>query len=1007
MNQRPITTLVVTVVLAVGAATFAAPFTPAPASAATAAAASKYRPSLLAALAVAGPTDQISVMVQMTGRGDLHLPAGPRATRRRELIRRLQSLQAQRHPLLLAQLARWKAAGQVTAYQSFWVDNGIAVTATSAVIATIAGRADVESIDLDTGQITPAGTYTTAVTNESNVTTTGAPSLWSRGIDGAGVVVANLDTGVDRTNPDLAASWRGGTDSWFDPYAQNSSPTDFSGHGTWTMSLIVGAGSGGTNIGVAPGARWIAAKIFNNNGTASLSAIHAAFQWVLDPDHNPATDDAPDVVNNSWTSATPGCSTEFQPDLQVLRAAGILPVFAAGNNGPGASTSLSPANLPEAFAVGGVDANNIIDAGSSRGPSSCTGVANYPSAVAPDVNITVADLYGLYTTATGTSFAAPETAGTLALILSQLPTLTADQQAAALTSSAVDLGPAGPDDTFGAGLVSAPSALAAAQAACSAVTTTRVSTSPAVISTAATTVTAHSTACAGHTVTGAEWFLDTTPAAGTGTAFTNATPAFGSGAVDETVTLPPATVTALSSGTHTVFVDALGETGTWGPAVSTSFVVDRTGPTVSAAIATPARAAPTTTITLTANATDPANGSAAGSTIAAAEWFDGSDPGVTNGHPMKAGDGTYNTVTEAVTASIPLTGWTNGTHTISIRAIDTVGNAGAAVTVSVVVDSFGPTVANPTASPTSVPVATTITLTATATDPPNADAAGSSITATEWFDGTDPGTGRGHPMVAVDGAFNSPTEPVTATVDTTGWTSGPHTVSVRGLDAVGNWGSTGTVTVTITTPPDTVFADGFESGNLNAWSAAVTNSGKLSVTGPAARAGTFGLQAQIAGTTAMYVTDTTPTALATYHARFAYAPNSIAITAGKTHDLLDVLDAANAAQATVQVTKNNGNYQIRATTRTGNSTKTTNWYTITNATHSIEIGWQAATTTNGTNGTLTVWIDSAAKQTVTGLTNGTTRIASSRLGPQNIGSGITGTEYLDSFASTRTTYIGP
>ena len=211
----------------------------------------------------------------------------------------------------------------------------------------------------------------------------------------------------------------------------------------------------------------------------------------------------------------------------------------------------------------------------------------------------------------------------------------------------------------------------------------------------------------------------------------------------------------------------------------------------------------------------------------------------------------------------------------------------------------------------------------------------------------------------------------------------------------------------MTGPPDAVFADGFDSGNVTAWSSAVTNGGKLSVTAAAARAGTFGLQAQVSGTTGMYVADTTPTALASYHARFAYAPNSISITSGRTHDLLDVLDATNTAQAVVQVTKNGSNYQIRATVRSGSSTKTTNWYTITNATHSIEIGWQAATTSGGTNGSITLWIDGVSKHTVTGVANGTARIETSRLGPQNIASGISGTEYLDSFASTRTTYIGP
>jgi len=91
----------------------------------------------------------------------------------------------------------------------------------------------------------------------------------------------------------------------------------------------------GASTGVAPGAGWIGVKVFNDRGVASTSAIHKGFQWLLDPDGNPATADAPDVVNASWTGSAAGCNLEFQPDLRNLRAAGILPVFSAGNYGFG------------------------------------------------------------------------------------------------------------------------------------------------------------------------------------------------------------------------------------------------------------------------------------------------------------------------------------------------------------------------------------------------------------------------------------------------------------------------------------------------------------------------------------------------------------------------------------------------------------------------------------------------------------------------------------------------
>ena len=242
-------------------------------------------------------------------------------------------------------LATRQRQGTVGSYEPLWVVNGIVVTATADVVRELALRPDVESITADSIDIVPTGTPTAPP--EPNVAVTNAPTLWNLGYDGQGVVVASLDSGVDVNHPDLASSWRGGTNSWFDPYGQHpTTPTDLSGHGTATMGVMVGGGAGGTTIGIAPGAKWIAARIFNDAGTSSASAIHQALQWVLDPDGNPATADAPAVVNNSWGFATPGCNLEFQLDVQALRAAAIVPVFSAGNYGPAYRDQRQPGQLP-------------------------------------------------------------------------------------------------------------------------------------------------------------------------------------------------------------------------------------------------------------------------------------------------------------------------------------------------------------------------------------------------------------------------------------------------------------------------------------------------------------------------------------------------------------------------------------------------------------------------------------------------------------------------------------
>ena len=164
---------------------------------------------------------------------------------------------------------------------------------------------------------------------------------------------------------------------------------DLQGHGTQVMGVIV-AGNG---IGMAPGARFIAARVFNDAGVSTDSGVHLAFQWLLDPDGNPATDDAPDVVNASWGAQLGACDREFEPDLEALRAAHILPVFAAGNDGPAPSSDTSPGNLPEAFAVGALTTGSAIAPFSSAGPSRCEG-GQFPALVAAGTGVRSTDRFG-------------------------------------------------------------------------------------------------------------------------------------------------------------------------------------------------------------------------------------------------------------------------------------------------------------------------------------------------------------------------------------------------------------------------------------------------------------------------------------------------------------------------------------------------------------------------------------------------------------------------------------
>lgn len=418
----------------------------------------KLAPQLRERVDRADPATLLPAIVVLAAQADV---SAPRTVGRRDRLRRaenrLRATAGSTQGDLLRDLAVERARGNVSHVVPLWIQNAVSLRATPEVLTAISRRPDVASVQSDVSIAAPAPAASTSSAAEPNISVVNAPAMWDLGFRGQGIVVASMDTGVDVSHPELAGGWRGGSDSWYDPNGQHpTTPTDVSGHGTQTMGVIVGGAAAGTSIGVAPAARWIAVKIFNDRGTTTSTAIHLGFQWLLDPDHDPATADAPNVVNNSWTLTGGGCVLDFQQDLRNLRAVGILPVFAAGNFGPTAGTVPSPANNPEALSVGGTDDLDVVDPSSSRGPSGCAG-ATSPTLVAPDRGIRTTDLYGSYVEDTGTSVAAPHVTGAIALLLSARPGLaaSADLQQAALQQGAHDLGVPGVDNDTGFGRLDA------------------------------------------------------------------------------------------------------------------------------------------------------------------------------------------------------------------------------------------------------------------------------------------------------------------------------------------------------------------------------------------------------------------------------------------------------------------------------------------------------------------------------------------------------------------------
>ena len=428
---------------------------------APAAEAGRVHPELEARLQALPAGGRLPVIVEMLVQTDPAAAAatavpGPRHLRTRAVVDALRDHANQHQGPVRALLARERAQGNVTRVVPLWIFNGLAVTASEPVIRRLAARADVWEIRPDAvipappvpqPAATPGPGATASVWNLEQIR---APEVWSLDPDytGVGQVVGSFDTGVDGSHPDLQGSYRGNhAISWFDPYGEHPTPFDFNGHGTQTTGTAVGGAVSGASIGVAPGARWIAAKAWNDAGLGLASAFHAIFEWFLAPGGDPAN--APDVVNSSWAFALGGCNGEFTADVLAFRAAGIFPSFAAGNNGPISGSVRSPGAGADAFAAGATDVNDEIASFSARGPSPCGGPIK-PDLSAPGVAV-FSTVPGGYVSASGTSMAAPHVSGAVAVLRSINPALTVDELEALLVLGAVDLGVPGPDAAYGNG----------------------------------------------------------------------------------------------------------------------------------------------------------------------------------------------------------------------------------------------------------------------------------------------------------------------------------------------------------------------------------------------------------------------------------------------------------------------------------------------------------------------------------------------------------------------------
>jgi serine protease AprX len=310
-----------------------------------------------------------------------------------------------------------------------------------------------------------------ATTGASRVPTDADLTAHNSGVavTGAGVTVALLDTGINALHADVAGRVAQNVALLQTPPLvgftypldlENQLDTDLvSGHGTFVGGIIAGNGasSGGRIKGVAPGARLVGLSA----GVLDLPHVLAGFDYVLD--RGPAL--GVRVLNCSFSANTVfDVNDPVNVATKLLHDAGVSVVFSAGNTGPGWSSMNPYAVAPWVIGVGATDDGGRLASYSSRGTFGSSTFR--PKLVAPGTSVislrsspvlgvtgvlgieSGADLQSLsaaelpfYTTSTGTSFSAPQVAGTIALMLEANPSLTPDLIADILQRSASPLPP--------------------------------------------------------------------------------------------------------------------------------------------------------------------------------------------------------------------------------------------------------------------------------------------------------------------------------------------------------------------------------------------------------------------------------------------------------------------------------------------------------------------------------------------------------------------------------------
>jgi subtilisin family serine protease len=381
-------------------------------------------------------------------------------------------------------------------HRSYYIVNAVLVKGSREIAETLAARPDVARVEgnpqIHNSLPQPGPTLEgplqpdAPATIEPGIAYTHAPDVWALGFTGQNIVIGSADTGVRWTHNALKPHYRGWDGvtadhdfNWHDSIhtgggscGPNSPvPCDDFFHGSHTTGTAIGADGGANQIGMAPGAKWIACRNMDQ-GIGTPARYIECMEFFLAPtpvgggQGDPTK--APDITINSWgCPVSEGCSVNtLQAAVEAQAAAGIMMVVAAGNAGSSCSTTIDPPSFYDAsYTVGALNTGtDTIAFFSSRGPVTVDGSGRVkPDITAPGTSTRSASNFSdsAYTFADGTSMATPHIAGATALLWSAHPELQNQIDAsqtvlndAAHVISSTQCGPAGPPNSvFGWGRV--------------------------------------------------------------------------------------------------------------------------------------------------------------------------------------------------------------------------------------------------------------------------------------------------------------------------------------------------------------------------------------------------------------------------------------------------------------------------------------------------------------------------------------------------------------------------